>query len=86
MAYAFSILVLLLTVKYVKSKALERAGEADRVKCCVQTDRIKNLIPALFFTYSITKSVRNIVANGYVYVVVLMQHTRCCTQLFPLCP
>jgi len=35
----------------MKSKALERAGEADRVKCCVQTDRIKDLIPALFFIY-----------------------------------
>lgn len=34
---------------YIKSKALERAGKADRVKCCVQTDRTKNLIPALFF-------------------------------------
>ena len=33
----------------MKSKALERAGEADRVKCCVQTDRTKDLIPALFF-------------------------------------
>jgi len=33
----------------MKSKALERAGEADRVKCCVQTDRIKDLIPALLF-------------------------------------
>jgi len=35
--------------KLMKSKALERAGEADRVKCCVQTDRVRNLIPALFF-------------------------------------
>ena len=33
----------------MKSKALERAGDVDRVKCCVQTDRIKDLIPALFF-------------------------------------
>lgn len=37
--------------KVKKSKALEIAGEADRVKCCVQTDRIKDLIPALFFIY-----------------------------------
>ena len=32
----------------MKSKALERAGKADRVKCCVQTDRNRDLIPALF--------------------------------------
>ena len=44
------------TAKYMKSKALERAGEADRVKCCVQTDRIKDLIPALFL-YTLLKHV-----------------------------
>ena len=44
----------LLTVQYMKSKALERDGEADMVKCCVQTDRIKDLIPALFFIYIVT--------------------------------
>lgn len=38
----------------MKSKALERAGKADRVKCCVQTDRTKDLIPALFFIYIVT--------------------------------
>lgn len=38
----------------MKSKALERAGKADRVKCCVQTDRTKDLIPALFFIYIVS--------------------------------
>jgi hypothetical protein len=35
----------------MKFKALARASKADRVKCCVQTDRNKDLIPALFFIY-----------------------------------
>jgi len=37
----------------MKCKALERAGKVDRIKCCVQTDHIKNLISALFFIYGV---------------------------------
>ena len=40
----------------MKCKALERAGNVDRIKCCVETDHIKDLISALFlYTVLTTK-------------------------------
>ena len=45
--------MLIINIQPMEIKALERAGEADRVKCCVQTDRTKDLIPALFFIYMV---------------------------------
>jgi hypothetical protein len=42
----------------MKFKALERAGEVDRIKCCAQTDHTKDLIFALFFIYIVVKSLK----------------------------
>lgn len=51
----------------MKNNALERDGEVDMVKCCVQADHTKDLIPALFFITVTNKHSKRYESRNFKY-------------------